>query len=486
MRLSENKFLYLLDSFSAEELQEFKKFVASPYIASGRNYLPLLNELIRLRNRKQREVTLEELHNKLYPGKKFSAQTLKNRFSELFKIGESFLIFKSINSNGDIVRDRLLLRALRERKLGKFFESNYRKATADLEKIPLSEKKFEDHIDLQRINLEHLVQNRKFEKYFSEYYENSLYQTCLSFINLFEFGMEFKQQDYLNKKYDFNIVSEILKKIDFGELARRSEYRMSYVFKFTLLFYHLYKCFEDLENESDYFEARKIFKEIKDHISEDTRLKIYMMFIYYCTHKQNQGVKKFVNELFALYNEKLKSGYTSDFRANSYPLNNFRDYVLIGLELKEFEWVENFLKEYSDFLPEETRFEEVAISKAKVRVAHSDFGEALKELAGTKPSNFIHYLDISTIRLVCYFELEMIEEAYAEMDKFRHYLRNHKEVPKIHKMYATNFLKFYSLLLKARADLAEIDYEMLDKELRSTPYVNRASWLRKKLREYSK
>jgi hypothetical protein len=482
LKNTRNKFLNLLESFSASELTEFRKFVASPFISSGRNYLPLISEIIRQKSGKNSEYNLQELHNKLYPGKKFSSQTLKNRFSELFKIGEEFLIFKSLSNNSSM-RDRILLSAYVERDLEKFFESNYRKVLDRFEGIPNDERKFESFVEFQRINIANLVHQNRFDKYFPAFYESSIYQTCLSFINLFEFGMEFRQQDYLNKKYDFNIVPEILMKINFEELAKKTAYRNSPIFKFTLIYYHLYKCYENLENENDYFEARKIFKEIKPQLSDDAMLKIYMMCIYYCTHKQNLGLKKFRLELFNLYKEKLESGFISDFAMNTYPLNNFRDYVLIGIELKELDWVEKFLEDYSGYLPDQTRDDEVYISRSKLLMASSKFSESLELLNKTKPSNFIHYIDVSTGKLCNFYELEMTEEAFSEIDKLKHYLRNHKEVPKVHKTYTSNFLRIYSMLLKARTEPSFADVELIGKELKSTTFINRQGWLKRKLAE---
>jgi hypothetical protein len=482
LKISENKFLRILDTFQADELAEFRKFVSSPFVASGRNYLPILNEIIRQKSLKRNEISLEELHKKLYPGKRFSAQTLKNRFSELFRIAEEYLIHKSIENNV-IEREKILLNALIERNLHKFFESTYKKVLAKFEDIPDDDRKFIDFVEIQRIYLGHLMMTNKFELYFPEYYENSIYQTCLSFISLFEFGMEFRQQDYLNRKYDFNIVPEILKRINFEEFARNSSYKNSPVFRLTLMYNHLYKCYENLENENDYFEARKIFKELKPKLSDDIKLKILMMSIFYCTHKQNQGIRKYRVELLNLYKEKLEEGFTQDFSNPTYPLNNFRDHVLIGIELNELDWVKYFIEEYSKYLPDSTRDDEIRISRSKIDMHTSDFQKSLEHLKDIKPSNFIHYLDVSTLKLCNYYELGLYEESYSEIDKFKHYIRNHKEMPKVHKTYASNFLKIYSMLLKAKTNPKYGDAELIRIQIKSTGFMNKAGWAMKKLLE---
>lgn len=484
LKLTDNKFLRLLDSLTPEEIIEFRKFVNSPFFTSGRNYSAIVKEILRLKSSKSSGISLSELHKKLYPNKKFSQQTLKNRFSELYKIGEDYLLFKSLGSNG-IVREKIILEALFSRNLDKFFESNYKKTMQNFGSMPDDEKKFSMLIEIQRIHTEVLLKHGKYDAFFTEYYRNSIYMTCLSFINLFEFGIEFRQQDYLNKKYDFNMVPEILKKINFDELTKDSAYRNSPIIRMTLLYHHLYKCFENLDNENDYFEARKIFAEMKDTFSDEMKVRVYMMFIYYCTHKQNLGLKKFRLELFKLYNEKLESGFISDFKVNTYPLNNFRDYVLIGIELNELKWVEEFLEKYSMHLPDITREDEVNISRAKIAMATGNFKESMEYLDKTKPANFMHYLDVANLKLCNFYELGKTEESYSEIDKARHYIRNHKEVPRMHKLYFTNFVKIYSLLLKAKTDPSFKDLEYIGNELRSATYTNRGRWLQKKLDDLS-
>ena len=52
--------------------------------------------------------------------------------------------------------------------------------------------------------------------------------------------------------------------------------------------YYLYKSFEKPEeNEQYYFEARKIFRDYTSIFSEEYRVQLYTIMIYYCTLKQN-------------------------------------------------------------------------------------------------------------------------------------------------------------------------------------------------------
>ena len=102
------KLLNLLNSFTANEIKEFKKFISSGLYTSGRNYLPLINYLLKCKSKDPGKISNGEKFLKLNSDKKFSKQTLKNRFSELYKLGEEFLIYLSLKNNN---LDALILKA---------------------------------------------------------------------------------------------------------------------------------------------------------------------------------------------------------------------------------------------------------------------------------------------------------------------------------------------------------------------------------------
>lgn len=479
MDLTNNKLIVLLRSFSDAEVKEFRKFIASPVYSTGRNYVPILNEILKAN---KRTVTEKELHERLYPGKTFSSQTLKNRFSELFKLGEEFLIFKSLQVD-EVERDKILLKTLTQRKLHRFFEARHKKALERIDSTPNDTEKFRDLVELQTTYLRNLISRNKYEKFFPVYYENTFYETCLSFIQLFEFGIEFRQQDFLNKYYVYNIVPEVLKKINFSELTENTKNKDKIVYRTALLYYHVYKSFEDLENESDYFEARKIFAGIRENLSDIMKQEIYMTLIYYCVNRQNQGILKFRKELFELYNEKLSLGLLRDISENVYPLNNFRDYVFIGIELGKLNWVKDFVNNYSVHLPPEVREDEINISRFKIEFAQNNFREALRYLENVKPANFVHYLDTSLGKLTTYYELEMYEEAFSEIDKLKHYIGNHPEIHKAHKHNNLNFIRIFVKLLKAKTDPDRNNVRLLSKDVDSMAGVAKRAWLRQKIKE---
>jgi hypothetical protein len=115
-----------------------------------------------------------------------------------------------------------------------------------------------------------------------------------------------------------------------------------------------------------------------------------------------------------------------------------------------------------------------------------EFEKSLEYLENVKPSNFLHYFDTSVTRLCCYYEIGNSEDAFSEIDKLKHYIRGHSEVPKLHKIYASNFTKLYGKLLKSRLDPDFEDFEQLNDELRRNSQVSKRKWVLKKITELGK
>lgn len=480
MTIVNNKLVNLLKSLSDTEIKEFRKFISSPYYTKGRNYLPFLAELLKYSSKGYENINTHDLFNKIYPGRKFSKQTLKNRFSELYKLSEDFLVHLGIDKNEDS-RNNILLKMFLEKKLYGPFENHYNKT-----KKRLSEEKF-DKIKIQNLSLltelnsDFLKVRNKLELLYSQYYENSQINLCYYLINLFEYGVEYSLQEDENRKYESNILVDILKNLDVEDLMENFSRSDSHTFKVTSMYYYLYKAYENSEIEENYFISKRLYGEISSGLKYNFKNQILNNLVYFCIRKQNSGVKKFQHELFNLYNEKLNQGLYSDLREMIYLLNGFRDYVYIGIAVKEYKWVDNFIKKYSKELPMKFKEDEVNLSYAKLFFANSFYEKSLSTLNGIKTSNYLQYTDSSILKLCSFYELDKYEEAFLELDKLKHYLRNHKEIPEIHHCNISNFIVCYQKLIKIHTQPDKKEIVFLENEIRKNRFMSKKEWMSDKI-----
>lgn len=474
------KIFQLIRSFTDKEITEFRKLISSNLYSSGRNYIPLLNEIIRYNKIGLENVSLHSLYEKLYPGKKYSSQTLKNRFSELFKLGEDYIAFEHLKKH-NIEKEKILLTEYLDRRLHNFFESKYRKTKKLVDAMADNDYKFRNIAFLNGINLSMLNRKSRIESMYKQYNDRADYDVSIFFIQLFEYGIEFLLQEYDERKVENNIVKYMLSNCEIEKLIENLNKTNVKIHKYVKMFFYIYKAFENPEEEANYYEARKLFRELRHFLSDDLKNEVYKSMISYCIIRQNSGVKKFQHELFDLYNEKLQQGLYSEFRNRMFPVNTFRDYVYIGIEIGEYKWVENFIRKYSKELPHDVREDEINLSFAKLYFSSKQFKKALENLSHIKGKNYLHYSDSSVLRLCCYYEMARYEDAFGELDKFKHYLRNHPEMPKIHKTPNISFMKVYQKILNSITQSGKSDLGILEKEINSYKNISRRKWLLEKI-----
>lgn len=476
------KLLNLLNSFTANEIKEFKKFISSGLYTSGRNYLPLLNYLLKCKSKDPGKISSGEKFLKLNSDKKFSKQTLKNRFSELYKLGEEFLIYLSLKNN-KTEKDKLLLNILLEKKLLASFENKYKKITRIIENEKYQDEKLENLLVIHNLKMNFLKEKGKANELYELFHKNSQLRLCVYLINLFEVGFEYSLQEYADLRYEKNYLMDFLRNLNIEDLITGFSDSTDLVYEITLMNYYLFKAFEISNMEELYFKSHKIFSKISGRLSEEYRTYKFNQMIHYSIKKYNEGNKKFQFELFKLYNEKLDQGLFSDLQNKIYLSNNFRDYVYIGLAIKKFKWVEDFIIKYSKFLPGEFREDELKLSYAKIAIAHKNYEKSLLNLENIKADNYLLYNDSSILKLCCYYELGMFEDAYLELDKLKHYLRNHKEIPKVHYLVISNFIQVYQKLLRCITKAEKNDLGYLKKEYIENIQVTKSEWLVAKIEE---
>ncbi len=476
LKTTHSKLESLLKVLKESELKEFRKFINSPVYSKGRSYDAILKHYLKIIKSK-RKYTGAPAHSQV-------SRSMKNRTSELYKLAEEFLIFVSLRKK-EIEKDILLLEEMNERKLNRGFKNKIRQTERQINSLSIGDEKFQQHFAAAKLNISFLKENLSFEKIYAPYHEFTTNFVCVFLTNLFDFGIEFIQQEMANKKYEFNIAKELISKINLEELMKFVESMEGKLFRLTAMSYYFYKAFENPSDEKNYFKARKIFEKLRGSLSAEMLLSNYNTMTNYCIIRQNQGEKKFLEEIFEVYNERLKLGIYSGDNEKAFPAGTFRNYVMLGTMMKKTAWTNEFIRRYSKELSPENRDDAVKISYSRLEFANRNYEKVLKNLKDLKDSKgatYLHYCDCSVLKLCSYYETEMLDEAYSEIDKLRHYLKNHSEIPKIHKEYFVNFVRIYQRLLNSKSKFRKQGNDLMPL-MENSKHISSRLWLEEKILE---
>lgn len=426
------KIIQGISLLTLKELNEFKKFTISKYYSKDREYSKILilfselhkNNFLNFDNKK----LLIFLSEKLKIGK----QSLLNRLSELYKIFEMFLISKKLEQSPHL-KNNLLLEIFLDKKSHKLFEYTYNTSKIILEKSKFDNKILSNKYDVQSLAALNFFYSGKYDL-FTELFSGKSYLLVADFFQtILKYSIETMQQQLIGKKSGIPLVESILSQVNFDSFLKEIKKIDLLLHKYLSLLHYMYLSYKDFEKTEFFHKARKLHINILSELSRNENHIIYFVFITYCINQTNFKKINFYDELFELINEKLDGGYIDELKENNLPVNNFRDYIIIGLRLGKLNWVKSFIEKYSQYLPAEFKQDEINMGAGIVALEEKKFELAIEILSKVKKKNYIYYFDSAYYKIRAYYELRNQYEAFMEVDRLKQYMNYHKDIPIIHK-----------------------------------------------------
>ena len=125
----------------------------------------------------------------------------------------------------------------------------------------------------------------------------------------------------------------------------------------------------------------------------------------------------------------------------------FKNIVSAGLSLKEYNWVENFIKNFNQFLEEEYRESFMSYNYAKLYFEKGAHDKALEVFQRSVFNDFLTNIDSKIIQLKIYFEMDEIRLIESLLESMRAYLQR-KKVMGYHKANYKNIIRYTKKLIK--------------------------------------
>lgn len=463
-------------------MKEFEDFIQSPYLKGSRDYATMLSTIYSF-NKNQinlESISNEDFFRRIYPGKKYNNKTLRNRLTEITVFAKKFLIQKTLEKDNSL-KDYLLLKGLKEKKLYSIFKSELVKTYED---IKTNSKRSSNVSEIMVMDALVLMESGEVVKAYNAYKKYTEYYTSYFLESLFEMMLEYESEKTYDINVGNNIVLDLVNNLRADKFIQTLENKNDNNCLYIILFYYLYKSFLNLNDEIIYKKFSKIFFHNLEKISSERKNDFFGLMISRYFMKINMGDVNLFKEVFKLYNIKLKLGLHSELNEIRYPSTAFRDYIIVGLRMEKFKWVEDFIIKYSTELPVEIRNNEVNMAYTRLHLIRKEYDKALEYLNKMKTTNYIYILDASRIRLRIYYDNSDFENAFLEIDRIKHYFRNNnKKIALSVRKYSKEFLDKYIILLrlKLNPDKQEIEYFL--KSVQECPGLILKVWLIEKVKE---
>ena len=445
--MSNSAVLTLIDTFTKDELKKFRAFLNSPYFNQNINVNMLFEFMLSLDENERKTLSNEIVHDNIFAGRKFNNENVKTIIYLLNRACEKFLVVHSMESNEADYNNRLLS-IFDKRGLDKHFTKLHRQ----IEKNSSGGSKVE---------LNAIYRQGEYERTLIEYFTRKNYETevfkheqKLSGMLIAAFLVDtFKQYNifwrtgYLDYVKIDEFTTALLGTIDLEKLFWIFEER-GYPYKDLLVpYFNIYRLLND---ETNSMNVMKIKESIVSNttITENEKFILSTILVNTIYYKNLNSGNLFNRELFEAFKLLLELYKHSGELHLRYTI--FSNVLRIGLQLGEFEWTENFIKNSHMLLEPGIKENMYYYSSAYLSFAKGEFDKCLEFESKINFETFQQRYYLRDLRLCSLYELGQFESALNLIDSYKHFIKNDKSyTPKMKQGYI-QFLGFINDLVRLK------------------------------------
>ena len=470
--MCDTKLFTVLQVFNVYELNRLSRFIASPYFNRNEKLSTIYYVVeASLRSQEGAKLLRGDVWQKVHPETAYNDAKFRKYCSDLLKYVERFLAQEAYEENS-LHRADYLLQAVNRKKLEPLYKSSMRTAQRLSDQYFFRPASYFYHqyayqreihsmsgLDVERSkmsNVEQIAEN--LDKF---YLAEKLRYYC----------------DILSRKHIVAHEYEFLFMEDILDHVRKHGYQDEVPINF---YYQIYLTHEFPDDRKHYDVLKTLINRNILQIPESEAKQIIDAALSYCIQKINQGDRAFVREIFELYQEALVKEllYVNGLMDPW----NFRNVVITGLRLGEFDWVEKFIHQYHTRIDEKYRDNALTYNLANLYFYKGDYPNVLGQLREVEYDDYTYNLNSKTILVATYYELDELDPLLSLLASFSIYLRRNKKIPQNRKANYQNLIRFMRQLVRIpHSDKAALD--KLKKSVESTSGVVNKDWLLEKITE---
>lgn len=409
---------------------------------------------------------LLEIFPRVFPEEDFDHQRLRYVMTDLARTIERFLVKIRLEQQ-PLLRDRLLLEALGERKLENLFAKTFKQVQRRAESQPLRDANFlYNQFALQElaVHFERQYANRGGEDRIPQLLDQLQHHSLL--LRLKYLCEALNRQQVLSSQADKGRLQEVLE-----ELAGLQDLPAVIL---------VYECIlQTLRFPSEEGHYQDLRRHLRSSGGLFTRLELGQLYAFalnYCIRKLNKGESEYLRELFTLYAELMEQELLHE--EGLLPVQHYKNTVTVGVRLKEYTWTQDFIHQFRKDLPPGERENAFTYNMAVLEYARGNYGMAKRLLQKVAFTDVFYNLDSKAILLKCYYELEENEPLLSLLDALRNYLSRNRKISPAQRALYKNLIPLLRRLLKVRDGEMEAGELLL--QLNQAREVADLAWLKEK------
>ena len=275
----------------------------------------------------------------------------------------------------------------------------------------------------------------------------------------------------LNIDININLINELLEVVKGSTLIKVPA---------IAIYYHIIMAFQ-APNEVQHFTSIIQLTDNHGDLFPQTELRsIYIFAQNYCIRKINSGNLEYYEQLFNIYKSLLEKEII--FINKQLTPSNYKNIVTVGLFVKDYDWIENFILNYNHRLPKMYRNSALTYNLANLFFNKKEFGKVIGQLQQMEYKDAFDSLSSRWLLLKTYYELRETDAFDALKDSFSIFIRRNKSLSERNKEKYLNAVRFISKIMRV-AYFDKKSFEPLLQQLNDTRIIIDKRWLLAKLEE---
>ena len=473
--MQKSKLIEILKRLTPKQIRSLDEFIRSPFFNKNENAIQLFKQIKKhCPSFNSKKLERHEIFETTFPKMKFDEKKLGYLHSDLVKMTEKFLAYSEFEKSTSAFQLNLL-KAYNDLELDKQYKSTMAMAENRQRQNPHGDADYY----FQQYNLAAL-ENDYFNRQRKRHFDENL-QAAIDNFDLYYISQKLKysceianRQNVLSAKYRLRLLEEILSYLKNNPLED---------VPVISIYYHILMTLIESENEQHYIKLKELLVLHVDKFPKEEARDMYTFAINYCIKKANKGESQFLIELFELYKTALQLEVIFDGRFIS-PWT-FKNIVGAALRVEEFEWANNFIKDYKNKIRAKFRENAFLYNLASLHFARKEFSKAQELLNQVEFTDVFYATDSKALLIRIYYELGETEPLISLLDSFYTYLNRNKLISKSHKLLLFNLIKFVRKLVRIYQP-SRSQLELLKSEIEETKQVAYIGWILKKVEEQTK
>lgn len=463
-----SKLIELLKVFNRQEKEALKKWISSPLHIQHNKSIELLKILLSKRSLTKKTTDRYQLFQVLFPQQTYHDATLKHLMNYCVQSIERFIEF-SMQSEFDFFKKKMLIKFYSTRKLDKYTQQSILKAQKIQDnQVILDSDFFYNQFELEKIIFEHQnIANRIQETNLQPLLNNHYIAFILETLN---YACEaLMHQRLYNSSYDIPLLDTILVHIKEGQFKDIPAVQF---------YFHSYMCLKYPEEEYHFKMLQELLAKHPNTLSPKELKSIYLMAINYCVRQLNNGAEKYVRSVFELYQYGLNYNILIENQLTRF---SFKNIITTAIRLGEYDWVQQFIEEYTPLLEKEYQESYAHYANAKLLFAQKKYNPCMQLLVQVEFDDLFLNMSAKVMLLKIYYEHDDSNALMALLASFRRFLQR-KTIVAYHREIYKNMIALTEKLLAVPLNDSTKITELRE-EIQQTNPLTEKPWLLSQLEQ---